>query len=272
MAGVIDWFDAQTNGLPVELWNFHPQQSTFEPFKPYLDPQRKDEPIRITDSSYLQKHSDEVAARPSDSELIPAKQIKDKRGKNGKPWETQTARRDLARTRKIRGRVPPGKSIDEANRSPAPYGKEPIKSHADEAEALLDEMCVKHRVNLQLLFDTYGVRDYTNRNSGANEGVILGGELHRLVWDAGFLASHGHNGVHADVNEYFKECVGSAYRELLKVSFNRFKVMLIRTAELMSKTRNRVQPNEHIVDSMRDLVRDYLSPLCHAHFWQEASV
>lgn len=41
MAGVVEWFDSQTNGLPVELWKLHPQQSTFEPFKPYLDPRRK---------------------------------------------------------------------------------------------------------------------------------------------------------------------------------------------------------------------------------------
>lgn len=47
--------------------------------------------------------------------------------------------------------------------------------------------------------------------------------------------------------------------------------MLIRTAELMSKMRDAVHPNKHIVDSVRDLVRDYLAPLCHAHFWKEAS-
>ena len=49
------------------------------------------------------------------------------------------------------------------------------------------------------------------------------------------------------------------------------KDMLVRTAEHMSKQRNRVKPFDHIVDSVRDLVRDYLQPLCHAHFWKEAS-
>lgn len=78
-------------------------------------------------------------------------------------WQAQTLRRDQARERRIRGRMPPGKSLAETYRSPAPYGVEPPKAQTDEAKELLHEMCSKHRVNLQLLFDTYGYRDYSNR-------------------------------------------------------------------------------------------------------------
>ena len=71
MSAVITWFDAHTNGLPVEMWKQNPQQSAFEPYKPYLDPSRKDEPIRLTDTPYLKSHKEEIRSRPYDSELLP---------------------------------------------------------------------------------------------------------------------------------------------------------------------------------------------------------
>ena len=92
-----------------------------------------------------------------------------------------------------------------------------------------------------------------------------------MLWDAGILASKGHGGIHDDVNGFFKECVGGAYREGMRLSYDRFKVTLYRTAEFMSRRRNPVQSHEHIVDAVRDLCRDYLTPLCHALFWKEAS-
>jgi len=273
MAGVVEWFDTQTNGLPVDLWRLNPQQSVFEPFKPYLDPARKDEPIRLTDTSYWVTHAAEIAARPADSELLPSAQQSHTKKTQDKPWAIQVAKRDHARNQRIRGRVAaiPGGSYDPTLRSAAPYGLEPHRHQTEESNRLLEEQCVKHRVNLQLLFDLYGNRDYMNGKTGEKEGMMFGKDLHRLIWDAGILMSHVHKGLHEDVNDYFTECVGAAYREGLKLSFQRFKDMLVRTAEHMSKQRNRVKPFDHIVDSVRDLVRDYLQPLCHAHFWKEAS-
>ena len=61
------------------------------------------------------------------------------------------------------------------------------------------------------------------------------------------------------------------YRENMRMGYQAFKTMLCRTAELMSRRRNGAQPMEHIVDAVRDLSRDYLTPLCHANFWKEAS-
>jgi len=273
MAGVIQWFDAQTNGLPVEIWQNNPQQSMFEPYKPYLDPARKDGPMRLTDQPYLKRHADEVQARPFDSELLPVtSQENSARPRVKKPWDTQLEKRNRIRNRRIRGVVRPKKKAGEGTmRPPSPYVKDPKKEQQDETEAVLEEFCDRHRVDLQLLFDTYGVRDFKNPTTGEVEGIMTGAEFHRLIWDAGMLQSAGHGGLHDDVNGFFKECVGVAYREGMRLSYDRFKVALCRTAELMSRRRNRVQEHEHIVDAVRDLCRDYLTPLCHANFWKEAS-
>lgn len=288
MGPVVEWFDAQTNGLPADQWRMLPQQSTFELFKPYLDPLRKDEPIRLTDHPYLETHRDEIESRPCDSILLPTPHLhaasagseSEAKGhlhgasrnvSQGKeaPWQAQIDQRNAMRNAKVRGTTAPGKSWQYANRSPAPYGTEPKVGFSDTATSLLDEFCGKHRVDLQLLFDSYGFRDYEDPVTGEKDGIITGAELHKLIWDAGLIASRGRAGVHPDVRDYYKECVGNVYRETLRLNFFRFKTMLVRTVERMSKARDHVRPEHHVLDAARDLVRDYLAPLCHALFWKD---
>lgn len=190
-----------------------------------------------------------------------------------KPWEKQRLKGDLLRERRIGGKEAPlVKSLEAAVRSPAPYGKEPTKVAAGASLQLLEEFCELNRVNLTLLFDTYGFRNYVNEDN-VKEGVITGGELHRFIWDAGMLGVKGRVGISpkvADVDKFFERCVGSVYRESVRVSFDRFKSMLVRCAEEMSAQRNGVHPEKHMTDSCRDLVRDYLVPLCNANFWTES--
>jgi len=276
MGPVVEWFDSQTNSLPVDNWRFFPQQSTFEPFKPYLDPSRKDEPVRLTETPYTVAHREEVAHRAFDSVLLPSPHprtgsvVAQTQGGNKAPWDAQLARRDAMRNAR-RGVGPPLKSFAVAARSPSPYAAEPNKAFSDTASALLDEQCMQHRVNLQLLFDTYGYRDFVSPHTNQKEGIISGAELHKLIWDAGIIASRNRRGVHPDVRDFFKDCVGNMYRETLKLSYTRFHTMLVRTVEMMAKQRHSHQSSEYLMDAARDLVRDYLTPLCHALFWTEAS-
>lgn len=149
-------------------------------------------------------------------------------------------------------------------RAPAPYGREPSQSDAQYASDLLDAMCRAHRIDLQLLFDNYGQREADH-----GRGVMIGEDLHQLVWDGGLIGQGHRQGVTKSIKAFFEKCVGQAFRENLRVSFDRFKIMLIRAAEWMASQRDPLHPNKWLDVAMADLIRDYVGPLVHAKFWKE---
>lgn len=168
------------------------------------------------------------------------------------------------RQRSMKKMEPMNKSKSHTLRGPSPYHVEPEQWDADYADYLLNRTCAAHRVDLQLLFDTYGQRD-----ADSGRGVILGEDLHQLVWDAGLIGQGHRLGVTHSVNVFFEKCCGNAYRDNLRVSFERFRIMLIRVAEWMATLRDHAHAHKMIDFAMTDLVRDYVVPLVHAKFWQE---
>merc|ERR1712166_174854 len=149
-------------------------------------------------------------------------------------------------------------------RAPAPYSREPSARDAKYASQLLDSLSRAHRVDIQLLFDIYGDRDGDH-----GRGIITGDDLHQMVWDAGLIGQGHRLGVTKSVNAYFEKCVGNAFRDNVRISFDRFRIMLVRTAEWMASLRDYSTPQAAIDFAMTDLVRDYLGPLAHAKFWKE---
>eukprot|EP00656_Telonema_subtile_P012655 TRINITY_DN16387_c0_g1_i2.p1 TRINITY_DN16387_c0_g1~~TRINITY_DN16387_c0_g1_i2.p1 ORF type:complete len:263 (-),score=69.42 TRINITY_DN16387_c0_g1_i2:61-849(-) len=225
------------------------------------DPSRKDQPVRPAKEypepapqgvSHKYKHSKKETIMPG------------QRGTQGTANPFLSELKDRQRAMELAEPIRGSHSHAHTLRAPAPYSREPSARDAQYASNLLDALCRTHRVDLQLLFDTYGQREADH-----GRGVITGDDLHQLVWDAGLIGQGNRLGVTKSVNAFFEKCVGNGFRDNLRVSFDRFRVMLIRAAEWMAALRDHAQPQKMMEFSTTDLVRDYLGPLVHAKFWKE---
>jgi len=235
------------------------------------DPTRKDQPVRPAHeyTKYEKKAAggnkkgarlDAHSANPWSESILPGPDRLRNQGHNPFVDELKERQRSMKKSEPI------NKSKSHTLRGPSPYHVEPQQWDADYADHLLTQTCAAHRVDLQLLFDTYGQRD-----ADSGRGVIIGDNLHQLVWDAGLIGQGHRLGVTHSVNEFFEKCCGNAFRDNVRISFERFRIMLIRVAEWMATMRDHAHAQKMIDFAMTDLVRDYLVPLVHAKFWQEYS-
>eukprot|EP00658_Telonema_sp_P-2_P012375 TRINITY_DN14713_c0_g1_i1.p1 TRINITY_DN14713_c0_g1~~TRINITY_DN14713_c0_g1_i1.p1 ORF type:complete len:588 (-),score=87.43 TRINITY_DN14713_c0_g1_i1:436-2100(-) len=224
------------------------------------DESRKDQPVRPAKEYREPEEQAKYKFKSTKHAILPGPDVLRNQGNNPFLSELKERQRAIQLTEPVRQ----SGSHSHSKRAPAPYGREPHARDAQHASMVLQALCQGHRVDLHLLFDTYGRRD-----ADKGRGVILGDDLHQLVWDAGLIGQGHRLGVTKSINAYFEKCVGSGFRGNLPVSYERFQVMLVRTGEWMAAMRDHAHPNDNIDFAMEDLVRDYLVPLAHAKFWKE---